>query len=40
MFKSKIHNLTVLNEMERTNTLIKLNTYIGILCIDSKLSKF
>jgi len=26
MFKTKIHNLTALNEMERTdNTLIKLN---------------
>jgi len=25
MFKTKIHNLTALNEMERTDTLIKLN---------------
>lgn len=30
MFKTKIHNLTVLNEMERMDTLIKLNAYIGI----------
>lgn len=29
IFKTKIHNnLTALNEMERTDTLIKLNEYI------------
>jgi len=33
MFKTKIHNITVLNEMERTDTLIKLNAYIGIYYI-------
>jgi hypothetical protein len=30
MFKTKIHNLTILNEMERTDTLIKLNSCIFI----------
>jgi len=34
MFKTKIHNLPVLNEMERTDTLIKLNAYyIGIYIV-------